>query len=116
MSDKQQENKPAGHQDEQSDKESINKPSGWAKVQNEWAQEKLDIAQARADKFFAVDDELPLRKHLLLSFIAIFFVLFIYDSSHFFHHFHYLFFCTNSMMQPISYVLRRYSKCCSIFH
>jgi adhesin transport system membrane fusion protein len=77
MSDKQQENKPAGHQDEQSDKESINKPSGWAKVQNEWAQEKLDIAQARADKFFAVDDELPLRKHLLLSFIAIFFVLFI---------------------------------------
>lgn len=57
--------------------ESINKASGWAKVQSEWAKEKLEVAQARADKFFAADDELSLSSHLLLTIIAVFFVVFI---------------------------------------
>lgn len=55
----------------------INKASGWAKVQNEWAREKVELAQARADRFFSTDDELPLSSHLLLSLIVLFFVLFV---------------------------------------
>lgn len=57
--------------------DSINEASGWAKVQSDWAREKLDMAQAHADKFFAVDEDLPLSKHLLLAFIALFFVCFV---------------------------------------
>ena len=59
------------------EQESINEASGWAKLQSDWAREKLDMAQAHADKFFAVDDDLPLSSHLLLTFIALFFVVFI---------------------------------------
>lgn len=56
---------------------SINQASEWAKVQGAWAKERLQTAQAHADKFFTTDDELPLSQHLLLSIIALFFVIFI---------------------------------------
>ena len=55
----------------------INKANEWAALQQQWAKEKLEIAQAHADKFFATDEELPLRKHLLLSFIIGFCVIFV---------------------------------------
>ncbi len=77
MSDKKEntEEKPLKMASEESD--SINKAEGWAKVQSQWAQDKLDMAQARADKFFDVDDDLPLSSHLLLTFVALFFVVFV---------------------------------------
>lgn len=55
----------------------INNPAEWAKVQGAWAKERLQTAQAHADKFFTTDDELPLHQHLLLSIIALFFVVFV---------------------------------------
>lgn len=55
----------------------INNAAEWAKVQGAWAKERLQTAQAHADKFFTTDDELPLHQHLLLSIIALFFVVFV---------------------------------------
>lgn len=54
----------------------INKANDWAALQQQWAKEKLDMAAAHADKFFATDEELPLKKHALLSFVIMFCVLF----------------------------------------
>lgn len=54
----------------------INKANEWAALQQQWAKEKLDMAQAHADKFFASDEELPLKKHALLSAIVLFCVIF----------------------------------------
>lgn len=54
----------------------INKASDWAALQQQWAKEKLDVAQAHADKFFATDEELPLKKHMLLSFVVMFWAAF----------------------------------------
>lgn len=59
------------------DVETINDASGWAKVRGEWAREKIEIAQAYADRFFQTDEELPLHSHLLLSVVALFFVCFV---------------------------------------
>jgi len=56
---------------------SINQASEWAKIQGAWAKERLQTAQAHADKFFTTDEELPLSQHLLLAIIALFFVVFI---------------------------------------
>lgn len=55
----------------------INQPAEWAKVQGAWAKERLQTAQAHADKFFTTDEELPLSQHLLLSIITLFFVVFV---------------------------------------
>ena len=55
----------------------INQASEWAKVQGAWAKERLQTAQAHADKFFMTDEELPLSQHLLLSIIALFCVIFV---------------------------------------
>ncbi|MBU0858534.1 MAG: HlyD family type I secretion periplasmic adaptor subunit [Alphaproteobacteria bacterium] len=55
----------------------INKANEWAQLQQQWAMEKLDVAQAHADKFFNSDEELPLKQHLLLTFIVLFFVVFV---------------------------------------
>ena len=67
--------------DEKFDKASaeldINKTEDWAKIQQEWMKVQMEKAQARADKFFASDEELPLSSHLLLVSIAAFFVLFV---------------------------------------
>lgn len=56
---------------------SINKANEWAQLQQQWGKEKLDLAAAHADRFFNSDEELPLRQHLLLSFVVAFFVVFI---------------------------------------
>lgn len=62
---------------QKTDKQSINDAAGWAKVRGDWAKEKLAVAEAKADRFFNADDDLPLSQHLILMFIAMFFVIFI---------------------------------------
>ncbi|HIF25156.1 MAG TPA: HlyD family type I secretion periplasmic adaptor subunit [Micavibrio sp.] len=57
--------------------QSINDAAGWAKVRGDWAKEKLAVAEAKADRFFNTDDDLPLSQHLILMFIAAFFVIFV---------------------------------------
>ncbi len=56
---------------------SINDASEWAKVRGDWAKEKYQTAQARADRFFTTDEELPLSRHVMLVAITAFFVIFI---------------------------------------
>src|SRR6185436_10150543 len=56
---------------------SINQSGEWAKVRGQWAMEQAAKMQARADRYFATDDELPLSAHVLLLTIAAFFGLFI---------------------------------------
>lgn len=55
----------------------INKANEWAQVQNEWMKVQMEKAQARADKFFTTDEEMPLGAHLLLVAMAGFIVIFI---------------------------------------
>lgn len=55
----------------------INKTEDWAKLQQQWMKVQVEKAAARADKFFASDDELPLHEHLLLVAIAGFFFFFV---------------------------------------
>ncbi len=56
---------------------SINEAAEWTKVRGEWAKEKLEKAQARADRFFTTDDDISLSQHLLLVAITLFFVVFV---------------------------------------
>ena len=56
---------------------SINKAEDWDKIRGSWAKERLERVQARADRFFTSDEELPLSRHILLVSIAAFFILFI---------------------------------------
>lgn len=55
----------------------INDPKDWAKIQKDWARERLQVLQARADYFFTTDEELPLSRHIMLAVMGVFFVLFI---------------------------------------
>jgi adhesin transport system membrane fusion protein len=55
----------------------MNKSQDWAQIQQQWAKEKLQIAQAHAEKFFNTDEELSLSSHLLLTAIIAFFVVFV---------------------------------------
>jgi adhesin transport system membrane fusion protein len=55
----------------------MNKAQDWAQIQQDWAKEKFELAQAHAEKFFNSDEELPLKKHMLLTSIFAFFVFFI---------------------------------------
>lgn len=57
---------------------SINEEQGWESIRKGWAKEQIKMAEARATSFFeVVDEDLPLSKHLLLVFIAAFFVIFV---------------------------------------
>lgn len=56
---------------------SINKAGDWDIIQNKWARTQMERAQAKADKFFTTDEELPLSSHLLLMSMVGFFFLFI---------------------------------------
>ena len=55
----------------------INKTEDWAKLQQQWMKVQVEKAQARADHFFASDEELPLHEHLMLVAIAGFFMIFV---------------------------------------
>lgn len=55
----------------------INDQGEWNAVRHGWAQEQAGLAKARAITFFEADDDITLSKHLLLSGIFFFFVLFI---------------------------------------
>lgn len=57
--------------------QSINQERQWANIRKQWAKEKADLAEAKALSVLDVDDDLPLSKHMLLAFIALFFVIFI---------------------------------------
>lgn len=55
----------------------INQERQWANIRKKWAKEKADLAEAKALSMLDVEDDLPLSKHMLLGFIALFFVIFI---------------------------------------
>lgn len=58
--------------------DSFNENENWQAVRQGWAKEQKEMAEAHARSFFeAVDDDLPLSRHLLLVFIAAFFVIFV---------------------------------------
>lgn len=65
------------HEKPDEDHLSINKPDDWKAARAAWAKEKLELAHAHADRFFTTDDELPLSQHVLLTTIAVFFVVFV---------------------------------------
>lgn len=68
---------PPAQQKSESPEGSFNKSEQWTAIRQSWAKEQAGIARARAMAFFDVDDEMPLSRHLLLVFIALFFVFFI---------------------------------------
>jgi adhesin transport system membrane fusion protein len=55
---------------------SVNNAGDWAKIQGDWSR-KFETAQARADRFFMTDEELPLHTHMLLIIICAFIFIFI---------------------------------------
>jgi adhesin transport system membrane fusion protein len=60
-----------------SDKNTINDASEWMRIRGDWAKEKMALAEAKADRFFTTDAELPLSRHLILVFVTLFFVCFV---------------------------------------
>ncbi|HRQ60739.1 MAG TPA: HlyD family type I secretion periplasmic adaptor subunit [Alphaproteobacteria bacterium] len=71
--------KPAPHplQKQMEQAQMINQERQWANIRKKWAKEKADLAEAKALSMLDVEDDLPLSKHMLLGFIALFFVIFI---------------------------------------
>ena len=61
----------------QDDHMHMNEEADWSAARAAWAREKWEIAQAHADRFFTTDEELKLSSHVLLSTIALFFVVFV---------------------------------------
>lgn len=58
--------------------DSFNETENWKAARENWAKEQVQLADAHARSFFdVVDDDLPLSRHLLLVFIAGFFIIFI---------------------------------------
>ncbi|MBI1327674.1 MAG: HlyD family type I secretion periplasmic adaptor subunit [Alphaproteobacteria bacterium] len=55
----------------------INKAEDWQKIRGAWVDNQLEKLQAHAERFFVTDDEIPLSRHILLSMITLFFVIFI---------------------------------------
>lgn len=53
----------------------INREQDWMAIRKEWAATQFEKLEATADRYFMVDDELPLRKHLLLVSVFLFFVV-----------------------------------------
>lgn len=59
------------------DAQMINQERQWSNIRKKWAKEKADLAEAKALAMLDVEDDLPLSKHMLLGFIALFFIIFI---------------------------------------
>lgn len=55
----------------------VNNADEWNALRQEWAENNLAKAQAYADRFFMTDDQVPLRKHVTLMVITLFFVIFV---------------------------------------
>lgn len=55
----------------------INETGEWERIQSDWAKVQMEKMQARADKFFTTDEDLPLHQHILLVSLAAFIFLFI---------------------------------------
>jgi adhesin transport system membrane fusion protein len=55
----------------------LNKDEDWATLQKQWMQERVQKAEAYADRYFMTDDELPLKTHMLLLVVFSFFVVFV---------------------------------------
>lgn len=58
------------------EEKSINAEQQWAAVRRDWLKEQAGMAHAHFLSFFETDDDLPLSRHLLMVFIAAFFVIF----------------------------------------
>ena len=56
---------------------SMNRAEDWQTIRQNWAQNKLSLAHAYADKFFMSDEEVPLHKHYTLMIVALFFLIFV---------------------------------------
>ncbi|MCM2343617.1 MAG: HlyD family type I secretion periplasmic adaptor subunit [Alphaproteobacteria bacterium] len=56
---------------------SINQNDEWTRIQAEWAKAQVEKMQARADRFFTTDEDIPLHQHILLLSIVAFFAFFI---------------------------------------
>jgi adhesin transport system membrane fusion protein len=74
---KKQEQIAADMQKKMQDAQMINQERQWANIQKKWAKEKADMAEAKALSVLDVEDDLPLSRHMLLLFIALFFVIFV---------------------------------------
>ncbi|MFN3826459.1 MAG: HlyD family type I secretion periplasmic adaptor subunit [Micavibrio sp.] len=70
-------NQPAKKKAPQSAQPSINQNEEWSRVQSEWAKTQVEKIQAKADRFFLTDEDIPLHQHILLVSMAAFFVIFI---------------------------------------
>ncbi len=57
--------------------ENINKDVEWDGARKDWVKEQTQIATAHALSYFDTDDDMPLSKHFLLVFVALFFIIFI---------------------------------------
>lgn len=55
----------------------LNKDEDWATLQKQWMQERVEKAEAYADRYFMTDDELPLKTHMLLVVVFSFFIVFV---------------------------------------
>ena len=56
----------------------INSEKDWQDIREGWAKEQVKLAEARAMSFFeAVDDDIPLSRHILFVIITTFFIVFI---------------------------------------
>ena len=55
----------------------INENQHWQAIRESWAAQQMDKAQSYALAFFDTDDEMPLSRHLLLTAITSFFIIFI---------------------------------------
>lgn len=56
---------------------SINSAEDWSLIRRNWGKNQVQRIQAHADRFFTSDDDFPVSRHILLSSIALFFVLFV---------------------------------------
>lgn len=57
---------------------SVNKTEDWAKIRANWAKTQIERVQAKAEKAFITDEELPLSKHVILVMIGLFFIFFVF--------------------------------------
>ena len=56
---------------------SVNSHDDWEAIRKSWTQTQSEKIQAKTERFFVTDDELPLSRHLILVTVVAFFIAFI---------------------------------------
>ncbi|MGB1076947.1 MAG: HlyD family type I secretion periplasmic adaptor subunit, partial [Bdellovibrionales bacterium] len=56
---------------------SVNSHEDWQAIRKSWAQTKVEQLQAKSERYFVTDEELPLSRHVILVTIAAFFACFV---------------------------------------